>query len=538
MRFLRWLDPDPAAPQNGGDLPQLPHSGPAWEEILELARSRLAERRVSALREGAGELLRWNVARGADPGLEERWSALMAGRGLAVVTGQQPALLGGPLYSLYKLLSAIALAGRIERATGAPTLALFWVVGDDSDFGEVSSVWWPQQDGRILKLRDSETPPTGTLIGLLPADRQRGVLSGIPARDAVSAPAPESELPSALRRALEVGETWSGVQAALFYRLLDGLPFLVVDGAHPAVVRAQGPWIREALGWPLADDLRAGAEEARGRGFDPALDPELGERPAFRLRENRREPWSGTFEPTDSLVPNVVLRPLLQDFLLPNVATVCGPSEVRYRAQLGPLYRRAGVPEPARIPRLRATLLPPLGHAGAAEEDYIEAASRPDQYLEAVLRRVLPHDLVSRVDAVRARVRSELEDLRPHLADFDPSLPQVLDSSLGRVDFQLGRIREGIEAKARHQFYQRHPMLARLKEFVRPRDGEQERSLSLLTPFLSEGSQPRRHLLEAADQHLERILGRGLPPAGALFLLERFGAGTPGVRDDEGGEDA
>jgi hypothetical protein len=592
MRFLGWLEDESVAPatriETTVDERTVPgrvglgtaaqaSTGAVMDAVRAAARARL--RHPGALSTALGmELLHWNLARGAAPAIEPAWLALLRGEGVTVVAGQQPALLGGPLYTLYKLLSAVELAAEIERSLGCPALAVFWVVGDDADFGEVSSAWLPGPDGSVRRVRDEALPPGGTMIGLLPAQRQLGVLpaavsggapgagapttaplngamgppparppdAGVPARsrDLVAA-----SVASAVASAVAVGGDWSGFLAALMFRLLPGVPCVFIDGAHPAVVREQSPWVREAArAWPLGELLREGEAEARAAGFEPALEPSLGERAAFHLLGTRREAWNGEPGDASTLGPNVVLRPLLQDLLLPNAATVCGLSEVRYRAQLGPVYRYAGIPRPPLVPRLRAVLLPPgrppqadreatatdVGGrpAGTSRElaaaiadgspaeaiPPVEAFCDPDAYLAGRTQEAAPADLLARADALRQRTRDDLAVLGAQLETYDAGLPQVVASVAGKVDFQLQRIREGILVRARQRLLRTDPRLAHWREFVRPRDGEQERSLSLLSPFLLDGPKAVGELREAARGHLRRW-DEGRPAAVAVFGL-------------------
>ncbi|MFN8549103.1 MAG: bacillithiol biosynthesis BshC, partial [Candidatus Eisenbacteria bacterium] len=159
-----------------GSLPR-PERGEAWD--LSRLRAAVESRRRGELDEKtAAELLAWNLRLGAAPAVAESWRAVTRGEGVVVVTGQQPAMLGGPLYTLYKLLTADALAKEIEARMGRPALAVFWLVGDDSDFGEVASTWLPDAEARPVQLRDEESPPRGALIGRLSRERQRAVWDG------------------------------------------------------------------------------------------------------------------------------------------------------------------------------------------------------------------------------------------------------------------------------------------------------------------------------------------------------------------------
>ena len=85
---------------------------------------------------------------GMDPALR---AAFVAGEGvdllldrlalpgaLAVTTGQQPGLFGGPLYTMHKAMSAAGLAAELEAAWGRPVVPVFWLAGDDHDFAEAA----------------------------------------------------------------------------------------------------------------------------------------------------------------------------------------------------------------------------------------------------------------------------------------------------------------------------------------------------------------------------------------------------------------
>src|SRR3977135_3587799 len=83
---------------------------------------------------------------------------LAAGEVLAITTGQQPGLFTGPLYTVYKALSAVALAQRIERERGLPVVPVFWGAGDDHDFAEANHAAVLGRDGELVKIMLRERP--------------------------------------------------------------------------------------------------------------------------------------------------------------------------------------------------------------------------------------------------------------------------------------------------------------------------------------------------------------------------------------------
>ncbi len=105
-----------------------------------------------------------------DPGARDRLEAVLAGNGLVVSTGQQPQLFGGPLYVLYKALSAVRTAADLERQLGIPCLALFWVAADDHDWPEVASIGYLDAEEKLGDLSISAPPErTGRSVG--PSER-------------------------------------------------------------------------------------------------------------------------------------------------------------------------------------------------------------------------------------------------------------------------------------------------------------------------------------------------------------------------------
>lgn len=479
--------------------------------------------------------IEWNRATGAAPELLDRAARIGTEGGVVVLTGQQVGLFGGPLYTLYKLLSAVALAEEIEGATGVPALPVFWVVGDDSDFGEVSSIWFPDATGRPQRVRDADEPEGGTLVGALPASRHEAHLFELAPH--VRGHRHGEFVLGKMEAALAHASTWSDLHAALFHGALGARSALFLDGGSDAFLGAAGDWLGDAAKAPLADLLN----RAVPAGEEPVLAPELGDRALFRIAKGRRDSVQDPREIDvvamraggEFVAPNVVLRPLLQDHALPNVATICGPSEIRYRHQLGPLYQHLGVPEPLRPSRFSAVLLPDLDCAGSVDDgSYLSAGHDPAAFVDRRVEASLPDELFGEIRELRERVRGSIERLEPALGEFDKSLPQLISSAAGKADYQFDRMLEGIKGKARHRLQQRCPALAGLADFVLPRQRPQERSLSWWTPFAAEGPEVVTPLLAAAKEHVMHSVVRSEERGGAddilversVFRLEGIGS--------------
>lgn len=531
MKRLGWIRGATGIVRSAGGW----SDGEAGVELAERGRARLREGGAWFAGTVAERILEENRRLGADPAALEAGQAAAASRGLVVLTGQQPALWGGPLYTLYKLLTAVCVARDLERSAGAPVVPVFWIVGDDSDFGEVSASWVPRTGGAAQKFRDEDVPPGGTRIGTLEAGRQRKALGS--ARAILLAHPHGREIVARLEDAIAGAGTWSEIQAALLFRLLPGVPFLCVDGGEPALLREARDWLRTAgSAWPLPELLREGAAAAVQMGIEPELEADLGARALFELESDSRRAGGAVSDASTLLAPNVVLRPLLQDRVFPNVVTVGGPSEIRYRAQLGPLYAHGGVPEPLRVARMQALLVPGLAPERIGERGelsgYDEVVADPEAFVEGQVEREIPEELVSRIAGFRERIRSDLTELHARLRGLDASLVQIAESAEGKIDYQIGRILDGVRGKVRRRLFLQEPVLAALRDLIQPREKPQERVLSLLTPFLSEGLEAGPALLAEAERLFARNQSSStLDGETVVCLLERFsdaGARGPG----------
>ena len=376
-------------------------------------------------------------------------------RGILVVTGQQPAVGGGPLYTLLKAVHAVHLAGRL-RAAGVPAAALFWCASDDHDLGEADHADLVRRDARIARFR-------------LPLGQPRA-LRHIPAAgfwDGFLAWCGEHLGPG-------LGTDWLRQQAPLpgeglgawECRLLAAL----VPGLHAVEAwRLRPAWsavLATALErWPRTDLAALRARLIAG-GSDP-LGP-LDHPPLFLDRPDGRRALAPD-EARDqldrdplSLSPGAALRPILQQVALPAALAVLGPGERAYHAALPPIYASLGVPEPLHVPRLSRTLVP-----GWVERACLGHALTVEQVLAGSWPPAIPDGILAELDAAIERIGV----LHPRRL-----------GSLGRLRRERDRLAAGL---ARDQLARPGP--AQLHDWLRPRGQAQERVMSLLQAVWEHG---------------------------------------------------
>ncbi len=454
----------------------------------------------------ARELADYHRRLGASPASLAALDRLARGEAVASVAGQQPAPLGGPLYSLHKTASACGIAAAVSARTGAPCVPLFWMHGEDSDFAEirhasVADAAWVVHD---LALPD-DAHADGGMVGHVPvaplralADAALAHWDGLAGRADVAA-----LLERALAPARDLGEATSALLLALFAD--QGL--VVIDPRLPAFRAAARTVIDRYLA--NADALQAAARAAGDRlqslaGRRPLSDASL-ESFVFEVRDGRRHKLAAAEARAAGLVlsPSVALRPAVQDGVFPTVAMAVGPGEIAYLAQLREVFEGVGVKPALLVPRFGATWLPAEGLtlAAAAGAEPWSVVAGADAVLARVADARIPADLRDGLERARTAALEGLASFSEASRALDPSLPQMVESARGKVDFQFSRLHEGLAGKARARLDRDHPAWRRLRYVLLPGDKLQERRMASLEPVARAGLRTVTGLAPLAAEH-------------------------------------
>jgi bacillithiol biosynthesis cysteine-adding enzyme BshC len=442
-------------------------------------------------------------------------------RGAAVVvTGQQAGLFGGPAYTFYKALTAVALAGRMTAA-GIDTVPIFWLASEDHDLAEVDHCWLPGRDGleRIrIAHREEEA---GRRVGRIAFGHD--VATAVArAAELLEGPAAD-EIATVLNDAYRPGETYASAFGRLLGRLVGRFGVIPLDPQDARLAELAAPVYARAIREQasLAQELVARSRQLERGGFHAQVKVTESATLLFLDVEGRRLPVrarNGTFvvggttlgeselltrleaSPAD-FSGNVLLRPIVQDTLLPTAAIVAGPAEVAYFAQAERVYRRLLGRMPAIVPRAGYTLVPReaarlLGRYRVTLEDLFRGRQRLRARLE---RQFLSKALGKSFDTGEKQLRALLGKLRRPLGKLDKTLVGALGTAESKMLYQFTKLR-GKAARAenfRTGVLDRHERL--LVEWLYPNKGLQERTLSLL-PFLArEGTELLDHLAGVAS---------------------------------------
>ncbi len=443
-----------------------------------------------------------NREMGADPKVSQALEALANGA-LAVVTGQQVGLFGGPLYSLYKALTAVELAKKVGLIIDRPVVALFWMDADDHDFEEVSSVNFidPSQELITLSYQPAEIQE-GASVGALPLESSIEELVAR-AGDCLAASEFKQEILDALGESYAPGRTLAEAFGSWLLRMTRGTGLAVVDPTvRPLKSLAASLFqretseksestrlVEETTGKLVSEGYHAQAGTADHRlnllYSDPVRSHIMVEDSGFRLSDqgsavSLEELEKLVDEAPERFSANVLLRPLVQDHLLPTISYVSGPNELAYLAQLGAVYDHFGVPMPLIVPRTSITVV----EKAAAKFLSRHGLKLPDlrvndeSVLNDILKDLAPPQLDEDLSRARTCIQEITQTLEKDLAAVDPTLASAAKSTRGKLLHHLGEL----EAKSRRAIKKKNDTLRRqffsARTALFPNFDMQERQLS------------------------------------------------------------
>jgi bacillithiol synthase len=408
-------------------------------------------------------LERQNQSWGSSRKTLENISRLRAGAA-AVVTGQQVGLFGGPLFSIFKALTAVKLADEATQA-GVDCVPVFWLATEDHDLEEVNQVSIPGSDGSLQKL----IAPTSGL-----PNAPVGTVRFGPEIEAVVEVATgflgDSEVAGFLREAYRPGETFGSAFARLFARIFTDWGVILLDASAPEFHQIAQPIYRAAIerAAELDEALLARGRELEAAGYHQQVKVTPSSTLLFTVRNGARVPVhrrvNGTgrvdFMIGEEQVPqtelleqvasspqefsgNALLRPVIQDYLLPTLAYAGGSAEVAYFAQAAVVYERLLGRLTPIVPRFSATVVETkpkglLERYGLRLPDLFHG---PETLREVMAARVLPQELQTAFDHAEVSLEKSLSAIREALARLDSTLVDSATNAASKMQHQLTQLR-------------------------------------------------------------------------------------------------
>jgi len=291
----------------------------------------------------------------------------------AVVTGQQTGLFGGPMFSIYKALTTVKLAQEASKL-GLNCVPVFWLATEDHDLEEVNQADILSPDGQLERFSTVTRGDKDLPVGSVTFGKE---LAEVVAR--ATTLLGESEAATLLAECYRPGETFGTAFAKLFARLFADLGVVLLDGSDPELDQIVAPVYRQVIEQcsDLNQKLFQRGEQLQAAGYHQQVRITPTSTPLLAMRDGSRIPVhtdAGSFSIGDAqhskqdlaalassspqtFSPNVLLRPVVQDYLLPTLAYVGGSAEVAYFAQAGALYEAILGRVTPIVPRFSATLI-------------------------------------------------------------------------------------------------------------------------------------------------------------------------------------
>jgi bacillithiol biosynthesis cysteine-adding enzyme BshC len=469
----------------------------AWRQAIDRV-TRSARDRTAVHAALARQLAR----RGAPQPAIDAAARLAQPGSVAILTGQQAGVFGGPLYTLFKAVTAIQLARQAGAAYGVDAVPVFWVDTEDHDWEEVRAARVLDREGSLADVVLPDVPGAGlqSVANLVLDDGVAGAIDRL--ADLLAPTEFTGDVIAAIRRRYQPGAR-PGVAFAGWLEDLLGRHGLVVFEADDASLK------------PLVADLFAAELDARptsrlareagrtmaGLGHAPQVDPaedavalfylDAGGRRGIRARggqyaigeslrpaaDLRRE----ALDHPERFSPNVLMRPVVQDRLFPTAAYVAGPAELAYQAQLLAVYGEFGVEPPLLYPRASATLLD-----GAAMR-FLERSGLPlealqgrdEATLNTWLSSQLPAGLEQAIEETDRLISERVNALKDAVASIDPTLAGATDTTRDRMRETLKNLHGKVIQAAKRKDDTLRRQFHRARALAFPEGAPQERVLNV-----------------------------------------------------------
>jgi bacillithiol biosynthesis cysteine-adding enzyme BshC len=434
---------------------------------------------------------------------------------IAVVSGQQAGLFTGPLYTVYKALSAVKLAGCLQQRN-TKAVPVFWIAAEDHDFAEVAKAELIGRDCQLKSVAVSEElHREGQPVGQVKLGESIDAVI-----DELFELLPASEfaadMKALVKSAWQPGRGYVDSFATMMTALLGRYGLIFLDPLDPELKKLaaplyseaarRAPEIASALEQRSAELERAGYHAqvlATANSFPLFLHDEEGRRHAVVRVENGKYKTKASEqeysaddlaklaqEKPERFSPNVTLRAVVQDYLLPTIAYYGGAAEIAYFAQTAEVYRVLERPATPILPRSSLTMIE--RHTGRVLERYDLTLADFFEGLEPVIKRVVEEHLAADSAKLFAdaeqNMNHELDRLRQELQSIDPTLASALETGRKKINYQLDGLKQRFIRAQMTRDEAAHRQLQRAFDQLYPNKDLQERHINITSLLARHGT--------------------------------------------------
>ena len=444
----------------------------------------------------------------------ENIEALQHENSFTVITAHQPSLFTGPLYFIYKTITAINLAESLnEQYPNQHIVPVFLIGGEDHDFEEINHL---HLFNKTITWENEEKGATG----MMQTATLQPVLMQV--KEVLGTSDNAQKIYSILERCFTQHSTYGKAMFALVNELFKEFGLVVIAPNHAKLKRLFAPIIKEELlhqvSKPLVEQEIAKKEAAgfSGQAFVREINlfyllPNLRERIVFEDGKYKvlntayeftvEEMLSEVDNHPERFSPNVILRPVYQEVILPNLAYIGGGGELSYWTERQPQFEHFQVPFPMLV-RRNSVLWVDKGSAKKLDK---LGLSIDDLFgdVEALIKRYVRENTDEELSLIEAKtaVSQAFDKILAKATAIDPTLKKTV---LGEKTKQINAINmlEGRLLKAEKRKHDTAVNQIRgLKEKLFANNGLQERYDNFLPFYLKHGDD----FFNILKEHLEPL---------------------------------
>jgi bacillithiol biosynthesis cysteine-adding enzyme BshC len=444
---------------------------------------------------------------------------------IAVVSGQQVGLFTGPLYTIYKALSAVKLAECMSQR-GIKAVPVFWLATEDHDFPEVAKAEFINRDCVFSSVSaPAELHPEGLPVGRVILDESlpatiHDLLSALPQTEFTE------DLETLLREAYQPGRTFGDAFARVMAQLTGELGLIILDPLDSQLKKLAAPLYAKAAlrAHEIANAIVNRSRELEAAGYHAQVAPSENSFPLFWHDENGarhalartdggkyqakgesqrpvrqggqlaqeysvEELAAWALREPDRFSPNVTLRAVVQDFLLPTVAYYGGAAEIAYFAQTAEVYRILDRPVTPILPRASLTMVEKhtwrsLERYGIRLTDFFAGV---DHVVARVVAEYLGKETSGAFDHTTTTFNDELDSLQEQLRRVDPTLAEALEKGRRKINYQIDGLRTRFQRAQLGRDEAVHRQIERAFDLLYPGKTLQERRINITSMLARHG---------------------------------------------------
>lgn len=407
--------------------------------------------------------------------LKDNLSLLSQANTFCITTGHQLCLMTGPIYFIYKILHVIKLAEDLNKTfPDQHFVPIYWMATEDHDFEEIRSfslfgqkwTWQSTQKGAVGRFETKDLAPLLAALGEKFHNHSEAEIHHLIAQ-------------------LKSSKVYKEGFFKFIHALFSAYGLVIVDADHSEFKLSAWPlWQKDLYSNFIHDAVTEQTHELQQQGIPTPIESKtsnlfvLGEQKRNRIDKNETHVFKK--EDSPQLSPNVVLRPLYQEWILPNLAYIGGPSEISYWQQLPLAFETMGIGFPLIIERAGGILLQKRDQEQIQQLGFELADFLNDKML--LKGRFLERNGDQKPDysKLRAHLDAYMASFKALARTEIPQEVRMVEAELTRIEKQILALEQRFEKVRKSKYDKALKQIDQLSEKIQPNGLLQERQTNLL----------------------------------------------------------